>query len=958
MKRLKRLFATFIFILAIVNVAYSQQYNSGNIANLNHQLRQMFTGIAPANPQRAFLYDMAVHFVDSVYLDYDCTQNITLNDWYYLYEEMWHCAYDTTWFTRPDSIASKSLQVPDYIVPIAVLNIDYNKIKEAALDTNLYFSFDTINNILSDLPNQPNSPYEVNKIFTASALKSSFSFLNPTFRITPDFIFHDSFNPINYNTQNHQFWVNFDDGNGFILFDPSVTTDYVIHYASSGTKTIIVKTTFENKQEYLSSSTFTIQSNAKIMVEPTTQLNELEGLTVGVYESCAKTSLDKKAVIYLEGFDPFGIRSIQTIYTDMIQTSEIAQLKNFGYDFYIVKWNFASDKIEKNAKYLEQFIDWLNCSGLYKNQQFVIIGESMGGLIARYALAEMENFGFQATCSASKDLNHNTRLLMTFDTPNEGANIPLAYQYLFDDKINPLPVPTVLMSQLFGKYNQLLQSPSSREMLIYHINNNSGTSGCDNLRFQFLENLSNVGSIPKRCKNVAYSNGSLLGIQQFKDYGSMISRSPSDYFADYHSLMKMRIFNNIVDFIETDLIMKSNPNGSDLVYFRNKVLYNYVIRLKRKKPRIRLVLNNTITSTHSKDAINTQALCTASGGKYYLFSVASLATDVDFLKSFFKFDINTSQATNGDYSALLSVGFKKFGFTTTSILHSDALSFGFIPNHSGLGMPFSSGTVPLNNNYFTENINTKLKRTYFDAIVGIPDKFNMQHLNENNGKVTPCSTCASSNPKVKTSTINHEIGDEVLYLTHGQLMFPSEYDAEQYVNVNEYNPEFQYPNSSFSSYVPGSYCKEPTYNILPTGNALFKYNTSFHINNNVPLSGSYQTQAQSAKICCVDYSTQRRAPKKNEDTTNIIINSYFKLYPNPATNHVWLNFKFDENLPIEIAVYNTVGELVSTTKSQFKDSSLESWYNFDLTKQNIKSGIYMIVVNNVQQTFKQKLIVN
>ena len=43
----------------------------------------------------------------------------------------------------------------------------------------------------------------------------------------------------------------------------------------------------------------------------------------------------------------------------------------------------------------------------------------MGGLIARYALKDMEN----------KGLNHQTRMYVSHDTPQLGANTPLSVQY-------------------------------------------------------------------------------------------------------------------------------------------------------------------------------------------------------------------------------------------------------------------------------------------------------------------------------------------------------------------------------------------------------------------------------------------------------------------------------------------------------------------------------------------------
>ena len=56
------------------------------------------------------------------------------------------------------------------------------------------------------------------------------------------------------------------------------------------------------------------------------------------------------------------------------------------------------------------------------DEELVILGPSMGGLIAQYALAYMEQQG----------LPHETRLYLSFDSPHRGANIPISLQYLIN----------------------------------------------------------------------------------------------------------------------------------------------------------------------------------------------------------------------------------------------------------------------------------------------------------------------------------------------------------------------------------------------------------------------------------------------------------------------------------------------------------------------------------------------
>ena len=66
-------------------------------------------------------------------------------------------------------------------------------------------------------------------------------------------------------------------------------------------------------------------------------------------------------------------------------------------------------------------IKWVNTQKANNGSTFqnVVLGQSMGGLVARYALKDMEN----------KGLNHDTRLYVSHDTPHLGANVPLSVQH-------------------------------------------------------------------------------------------------------------------------------------------------------------------------------------------------------------------------------------------------------------------------------------------------------------------------------------------------------------------------------------------------------------------------------------------------------------------------------------------------------------------------------------------------
>ncbi len=155
--------------------------------------------------------------------------------------------------------------------------------------------------------------------------------------------------------------------------------------------------------------------------------------------------------------------------------------------------NASADYIERNAKVLEALITEVNAT-LQANgstEELVIIGPSMGAIVARFALAEMEQDGE----------DHNTRLYVSLDGPHKGANIPIAIQRLMD---------------VFGVTKQLvkLNTPAARELLIYHYSasDNEVLQGAP-IRESFQQSLESLG-FPQACRNIAVTNGNIGGYEK------------------------------------------------------------------------------------------------------------------------------------------------------------------------------------------------------------------------------------------------------------------------------------------------------------------------------------------------------------------------------------------------------------------------------------------------------------
>ena len=97
---------------------------------------------------------------------------------------------------------------------------------------------------------------------------------------------------------------------------------------------------------------------------------------------------------------------------------------NDTYDIVYVDWGNPQADIRANALLLEDIIQWVNnLKAPIIGKRNVVFGHSMGGLVARYALRDME----------IKGIEHDTSYYVSHDSPHLGANVPLGVIYAIRD---------------------------------------------------------------------------------------------------------------------------------------------------------------------------------------------------------------------------------------------------------------------------------------------------------------------------------------------------------------------------------------------------------------------------------------------------------------------------------------------------------------------------------------------
>lgn len=426
------------------------------------------------------------------------------------------------------------------IIPISILISEFEKLKPEVKDQNLL----QLNSNNQFVPTSSNFNYfNEYKIGLASPLIKEIKGTIVTFKLDNQLIFNTTQNSIqkieaNFNNQ------------GFQLLQKN--KNITIDFGSIGEKEIEFKISLSNGNVYKNKVIFKIKEKAQSLdyskniskVAPST-ISPLTTITSsltyqGYAESAAHAGVGEfqiyydneaglldKIILVCDGFDPADGRDVNSIYNLLNYGNPVQNLGNnvrdLGYD--VVVLNFPQytrpdgvtnidggvDYIQRNARVMMELINYLNANKV-GNQELVIIGPSMGGLISRYALRYMEMNG----------MDHHTRLWLSFDSPHLGANVPIGMQHMFnyiayDGDIADLTVRAIVDS--------MLKSPAAREMLIDHFEGHllGGSltdfdqasaaklpTGHPTHRNVFQTELNTMG-FPQNCRKIAISNGANNG---------------------------------------------------------------------------------------------------------------------------------------------------------------------------------------------------------------------------------------------------------------------------------------------------------------------------------------------------------------------------------------------------------------------------------------------------------------
>lgn len=629
----------------------------------------------------------------------------------------------------------------------------------------------------------------------------------------------------------------------------------------------------------------------------------------------------------------------------------MADLRNYDYDLIIVEFDNITIDLRHNAAYLTWLVEHVKANS-DDEDQIVMIGHSTGSLIARTCLTYMESsyyqnndltpltdtpepLTFSLTNWNKPVLMHKTRTYINFDGPMQGASVPMAYQTLYKrllDNAGMLGVLGVMARKLIYSGNLLLEATAARQMLIYHIDTKSG-SGLNkdythhSMRDDYLSYYDDpeINNYPTYCKNVAIANGSFNGVRQ-RNFYTDIERTPGDFFLDSSVDIYCRIFRKKYPLLKYDLELRTN-NSTVPFYKFEYGIYTRKYFIKFFKVEIRSTYQSRINDTEYGNLV---PYCTDAAGYYGIENPEnnSWMGNPKFNNSnvFSVFEYSFSQSTGCSVFKNRTGWDGIFSGNTNVSACTDGIQFGHVPTYSA----FDLAASPRNPDVSDKTLSDWLDDTPFDVLITSspaaqtlenPNRF---HRDLNNKTIRPeenylfLENCVFGEDQDTVRLINREIGDEVLYVDNFFLNRPATFSALYEVNVNVFNPFYNYvSNFTGSGLVSGTYSRENDLEggYYPSSGAAFQVNflTSYSgvVEYNPDYLEMWAAQQGGVEACCVDYhqkSSVAQVRKKPSEEDKV---DHLTLYPNPASNSEFtIKLLLDTQVTnsIKVRLYDVMGK--------------------------------------------------
>ncbi|HSG29624.1 MAG TPA: hypothetical protein VLA34_14175, partial [Candidatus Krumholzibacterium sp.] len=296
--------------------------------------------------------------------------------------------------------------------------------------------------------------------------------------------------------------IEFDPGDGRGFRAVRSGGEVTAYYDSEGIKTCVLRAVMPGGETKTSSSRFEVAALAAPSPDDTLFVTASIPYEGGYASGEAYVYLAdplspvSDPIVVIEGFDLSNEMYWDELYALLNQEELVERIRAMGYDLVVLNFLDSTDYIQRNSFVVVELLQQVQ-SMIPSSTDLALIGASMGGLCGRYALSYME----------SNDIGHRVRTFVSFDSPQRGANIPLGVQYWVKFFSGQSEAAADMLTGL--------ESPSARQMLVYHFTDPPGSTGdSDPLRAALLGEFSSFGGYPSQPRNIAVANGSGHGSGQ------------------------------------------------------------------------------------------------------------------------------------------------------------------------------------------------------------------------------------------------------------------------------------------------------------------------------------------------------------------------------------------------------------------------------------------------------------
>lgn len=187
------------------------------------------------------------------------------------------------------------------------------------------------------------------------------------------------------------------------------------------------------------------------------------------------------------------------------------QLLASGYDLVVLDYEDALDFIQRNGLAVVDLVERINAELGPGHQIEAIVGPSMGALVVRYALLELEDRG----------IDHRIPVYVSFDGAHQGGHIPVGIQQTLDDLVHHTEVNLYAPDAAYiDLADAIVRSPSVRQLLVVNAfagdyqTSPEAVFSSDPLRVRLMNQIASLGDYPEAPRNLAIVNGAADGRAQ------------------------------------------------------------------------------------------------------------------------------------------------------------------------------------------------------------------------------------------------------------------------------------------------------------------------------------------------------------------------------------------------------------------------------------------------------------